>query len=78
MRKLRKTTKKEMRTLVIKMYNGLGALLAILGFICLGAIETTVKEFDGSLLSTIKPAIIGLVMLAVGAYMIMDGYKYNR
>ena len=76
MRKLRKS-KKEMRKLVIKMYNGLGGLLAILGFICISAAETTVKDFDGSLMSGIKISLIGLSILVIGAYMLTDGYKYE-
>lgn len=76
MKKSRKNNKKEMRALVIRMYNGLGALLALLGIICLGGIETTVKDFNGTV--SITPIIIGLVALAVGAYMIVDGHKHER
>lgn len=76
MKKSRKNNKKEMRALVVRMYNGLGGLLALLGIICLGGIESTIKDFNG--IVSVAPIIIGIVALAVGAYMIVDGSKHER
>lgn len=76
MKKSRKNNKKEMRTLVIRMYNGLGGLLALLGIICLSGIESTIKDFNGIVSAT--PIVIGLLALVVGAYMIVDGSKHER
>lgn len=78
MKKSRRNNKKKMRALVIRMYNGIGALLALLGFIILSAIETTVKDFNEPLLPCIVTGIIGLVILGVGVYCINDGFKYEN
>lgn len=76
MKKSRKNNKKEMRATVIRMYNGLGGLLALLGIICLSGIESTIKDFNG--IVSVTPIIIGILAFVVGTYMIVDGSKHER
>ena len=69
--------KKKIRNLVIRTYETIGALLAIAGFICMLGGETTTKDFGGTIATFFIAFLVGIVLFAIGAYMVHDVNKYE-